>query len=810
MSNFFIPILESNEEGRESKLFSISSKLGDLTRINGFNPRPLIKIIELFFSPAKIDFSLLDSNLNPFENFSGNTDSISLGVFCSAYALINNRQLKTKYDSITVTGDFDCEDKELFLSNVIFIEEKFSALKDYAINHINERKIHLFVYVADKEIIPEGMHENNILVIRFTNESRVEELFAEIFEPDFTIEQKICIEEVYQDTINDYVQTSSFIKWKKEIVQKNCGGLVLVGESNTGKSIAAKALCEYLIEAGIVDYPVWLTVNDNKEFLDALRHDNNELLEDFVGEESGKMTIKAIFPEQFKFLDTALKNGNKVCLVIDNIEYDYCDEIFDYLIKEFSEISEQLKFVLTSWYKPHSISKEKKLRIIDKEISDTKLSKFEFFSIVESVARKAKYNSKLNESNQKFELLDILYSQVPNNPGFIPIALSILLESSVDELIKRFASENIKDMNPKVRILKIAFSVLNVFSQIVLFASFAFKSKNTQNEEGFVRIFNKDKICWLIQDKLFKSTLQKKVFFTSQNIERALSELQESNFISRNRNKCILKKDIIEYCVFSKSETNEISVELENIRNTLVGLYSKVRWSIFLQNYEKFEEYISQVKDIDRKFDFLLESCESNCDIRFIRNIIDSGVDVNHVLEENGTSRVIWKTAYTSSHLDILKFFMEKGAKVSPEDEEGICILTCVNANYEMFDFVFSNYCNKNINQKFSNYENNLILLNNYNYLHLVTVLNSNVEIFKKIIQLGADYRIKGGDNNSTILHFAAVDKKSIEILEYILENKLFEDFYEKTSKGFTALDLARRRNNQKAIELLEKYEKNL
>ena len=153
---------------------------------------------------------------------------------------------------------------------------------------------------------------------------------------------------------------------------------------------------------------------------------------------------------------------------------------------------------------------------------------------------------------------------------------------------------------------------------------------------------------------------------------------------------------------------------------------------------------------------------------------------------------------------------MEKGAKVSPEDEEGICILTCVNANYEMFDFVFSNYCHKDINQKFSNYENNLILLNNYNYLHLVTVLNSNVEIFKKIIQLGADYRIKGGDNNSTILHFAAVDKKSIEILEYILENKLFEDFYEKTSKGFTALDLARRRNNQKAIELLEKYEKNL
>ena len=88
--------------------------------------------------------------------------------------------------------------------------------------------------------------------------------------------------------------------------------------------------------------------------------------------------------------------------------------------------------------------------------------------------------------------------------------------------------------------------------------------------------------------------------------------------------------------------------------------------------------------------------------------------------------------------------------------------------------------------------------------------MNSNVEIFKKIIQLGADYKIKGGDNNSTILHFAAVDKKSIEILEYILENKLFEDFYEKTSKGFTALDLARRRNNQKAIELLEKYEKNL
>ena len=148
MSNFFIPILESSEEERESKLFSISSKLGDLTRINGFNPRDLIKKIDTYFFPEKIDFSLLDFQKEPFERFSNNTESISLGVFCSAFATINKRIIKSKYDSITITGNIEIIENSVKLCNVVCIQEKFFAVKKYANEHKDE--LHLFIYVLSK------------------------------------------------------------------------------------------------------------------------------------------------------------------------------------------------------------------------------------------------------------------------------------------------------------------------------------------------------------------------------------------------------------------------------------------------------------------------------------------------------------------------------------------------------------------------------------------------------------------------------------------------------------------------------------
>lgn len=215
MSNFFIPILESSEEERESKLFSISSKLGDLTRINGFNPRDLIKKIDTYFFPEKIDFSLLDFQKEPFERFSNNTESISLGVFCSAFATINKRIIKSKYDSITITGNIEIIENSVKLCNVVCIQEKFFAVKKYANEHKDE--LHLFIYVSAEEEIQEGW-QDNIFVLHCLQGTPIEFIYSEIFEMNEV--QINSWKNISYKQRNEYIETQCYINW-------NCFALIV-------------------------------------------------------------------------------------------------------------------------------------------------------------------------------------------------------------------------------------------------------------------------------------------------------------------------------------------------------------------------------------------------------------------------------------------------------------------------------------------------------------------------------------------------------------------------------------------------------
>ena len=859
MSNLFVPILESKEGGRESKLFSINSKPSDLTRINGFNPRDLIKKIDTYFFPEKIDFSLLDFQKEPFERFSNNTESISLGVFCSAFATINKRITKSKYGSITITGNFELSEKGVELFEISLVEEKFQSVQEYASEHKEEH--HLFIYVSPNEVVKEGLHENNLLVIRFDSNSKIEEVFAEIFEPEFTDEQKKSIEEFYLKNTNEFVQTRNFINWKKEIVRDDCGGFIIEGESNTGKSIASKALCEHLIATNTVDNFVWISVTDNSNFLSLLRKDNEASKSSIFGET--KLLLKEEYEKEFNLLDNDLNENKRICIILDNIEYDFIDEILDFLINNYKIFSENLKVIFTSWYKSKSKVKRDSLKLCEKDISEIALTRLEFDSIVSSVVDNSSYKHKFIKSDKKDNLVALIYSLIPNNPGFIPLILSVLNTDSVENMILRFQSEDVKNLNPKTRILKIALSVVNIFSQMVFFSSFNFKQKDGE------WIFNSKKLCDIITQKIFKKSFEGKIFLSSQNIENALTELENNAFLYRTgKNSFIIKNDILSYCVFAKSENKEISVELENLRNALIGLYSKIRCSILIKNYDEFETFIKEVKNQEKLSEFLIESCENLCDIRFIKKAVEYGADVNFV-DKNQTTCLehvclkyadanvvdfllnqgadIFKktnkeesyliTASTNNNYEILEYILrnklykdineksaaafsraclfssnirnlelllENGINVPDSEKEGIRIAVCLNGNSDIFNFIFTTYPDEKINQKFSN---ELAHLNGFTYLHIVSFANSNLEIFKKLLSLGGDFSIKSNDNN-TILHYATINKKTTDILEYVLENKLFDDFHAKNDDGLTALDLARERNYQKAIELLEKYER--
>lgn len=808
MEKLLVPIIINNSiNSIETKLYTITGKIFENHTESIFCGEDYPELDKKLFSyfNNSFDFTIceIDKDLKNgcFDNFTENTLSISLGVFVTAYALINNRKLKDKYGSITITGDFKCENNRIKLSNVIFIKEKYSAVIKYVSNLIDTQKKNLFIYVADEEIIPEGIDENNILILRFTEESSIEEIFAEIFEPEFKLEQKDSFKEFCQNYTNEYVQTKNFIKWKKELIREDCGGFIIGGESNTGKSITARALCEYLLETNTIDSSVWISVNDNENFLEILRIDNKSEL----GFNSNNSLLKETYSKQFSVLDTGLKNGKKITLVIDNIEYDYVDELLIFLAEKYSHFHKNIKILITSWHKAHNISKIQELNLTNKNILDISLSKTEFDSIASSIANHSNYMTKFQQSDLKSELLDILYSQIPNNPGYIPIALSSLSFFSVKDLIKKYNNENIKNLNPKNRILKIAFSTLNIFSQMVLFASLSFKTSTDKSDGEISRLFNKDKICEILQKKLIKKHYEDKMFFSPHNVERALLELQESNTISILNNSYSLKNDIIQYFIFSESGKNEITRELENLRNALIGIYSKIRWAIKLHSYKDFEKFIGQVTDLEKKNEFFKECCKNDCDIRFIKKFIECGVDINLGVNKPDTSPAVWLTTLYSSHLENLQYLIEKGARISEKDKEGIAISVCLNSNSKMFEYVFEHKMYKNINNKFTN---ELAHLDGHTFLHLVAVANSDLKILKNLLSLGADYNIRSNDNN-TILHFAAINKKTTDILEYILDNSLFDDFYAKNNEGLTALDLARKRNYQKAIDLLETYETN-
>ena len=104
--------------------------------------------------------------------------------------------------------------------------------------------------------------------------------------------------------------------------------------------------------------------------------------------------------------------------------------------------------------------------------------------------------------------------------------------------------------------------------------------------------------------------------------------------------------------------------------------------------------------------------------------------------------------------------------------------------------------------------------LNAYEFRGKFTALQlfatgSSVEAVDLLIKAGADYSINT-KNGRSLLILAVLNDTHPEILEYLLKNSFHGDINYKDDKGKTALDYAKQTNNQKAIELLGKYEKNL
>lgn len=781
MAKLYVPIIVNKQlETSQCNLFSVVSHKHDITNYydSDFNALPysyLDRILKCCFPTETFSFDVYEYNKDPevgvFENFSQNTASISLGVFCSAYAEINDRKYKDDYDSITLTGDLQIYDKKIQLSEVILIKEKFEAVANYANNHADKK--HLFLYISSEEIVPEGLHENNLLVVRYDTTFPLECIFSEIFESINDNQQS------YYKNKNDYIQTKTFLRLKKDFVkQQGCKGLIIKGESNTGKSIAANALCKYLQDCNQIDDYVWLTITDNRKFYKLLREDiSNIKLFDFQNNEN---LVKQKYSKQFDKFDDLLKQGKKCLFIIDNIESNYVDQVLDFFKRYYSAYTENFKLIITSWEGCNYRESKNFLNVKEIDITEIALDKNEFEGVVNSLIASVDYKYKYQEASPELqnELIEILYNQCSKYPGYVPIALALLNTMSVNQIVEYFSSKDVKKMQPVTRLFQIAFMQMDIFSQMVLFAYLQLKNIDEN-------IFE-DKAIFMLTNQIFN----KKAFVDKHNIQQGIQIIKQHRFIEDvSVNKFIIKRDVINYCVFSK----EITKELELLRNTLITDESKVEFAIENNLYEEFEKYINRITEKEKLNEFLIRLCEYDSELPFFELLLKKCADVNYVDKDGDKPLDVY--CCCGNAVEIVRLLIDKGATASKDMRKGVnfFVLALNKSNPEIVEYLLS----KKLFDSFEEY-----YLGRFTVLQLYALIGTNTVIFDSLVKYGAKVDAKTKDG-WTLLQCAVLNQNTL-ILEHIIYKGYVKNIDEKSEQDATALQmLCGVGNNCKNLQIL-------
>lgn len=848
MAKLYVPILNKDQaDNSNGCLYEITcSKQESVyqnSKFNGFTNASVSFLNEklgAYFLSNTFAFKIWNENQRGFKNFSERIKSISLGLFCSAHKVMNDKKFNEKYDSITITGDFRVSNGKVQLIEVEDIKDKLELVKQYANCHPDKQ--HLFLYISSQEIVPEGLHENNLLVVRYDSAFPIECIFAEIFESINDNQQS------YYKNKNDYIQTKTFLRLKKDFVkQQNCKGLIIKGESNTGKSIAANALCKYLQYCNQIDNYVWLTITDNRKFYKALR-DDISVINIFDFQNRGNI-IKQNYSGEFNKFDDLIKQGKRCLFIIDNIESNYVDQILDFFKRYYSAYREKFKLIITSWEGCNYSESKSFLNVREIDISEIALDKNEFEGVVNSLVTTEDYKYKYKEATRELqkELIEILYNQCSKHPGYVPIALALLNTMSVNQIVEYFSSKDIKEMKPVIRLFQIAFMQIDIFSQMVLFAYLQLKNKD---ENHFT-----DTALSLITNQIFN----KNAFVDKHNIQQGIQINKQHKFIEEvDVNNFVIKRDVINYCVFS----NEISEELELLRNTLITDESKVEFAIENKLYEEFKKYINRITDKEKLNEFFIRLCEYDSELSFFELLLKKGVDVNYVDKDGDKPLDVYCCCGNS--VEIVKLLHEKGATTSKDMRKGVnfFVLALNKSNPEIVEYLLS----KKLFDSFEKY-----YLGRFTVLQYYAFCGTNPEIFDKLIKYGAklDTRTKDGwtllqcaalninsfilkhiiskgyakdldelseqgatalqmicgvgincknlqilinhganinvvsPRGQTLLHLAASNENT-EPLEYLLKNKLYTDLFAKNAGEQTALDLANELNNAKATKILQ------
>lgn len=797
MTKLYVPIVSNKNE-----LFEVKTVFDEDLSVNGFyyhsdceNVDPLLKKLKAAFSDeikARIKIRKGDEK---FKSFDSSTQSIHLGIFASLYSYLNKREFSKKYSTITITGNFSVCNKKIKLEAVSEIQNKFEAAKNNASFFPDEK--HLFIYVSDEEENPvqEGWHKN-LFVEALSSKEKIECVFAEIFEPA-ALQKKAIFSFLDSRYKNEYVETPSFVEWKKELVGGERAGFIIQGKSNSGKTIAAANLCKYLLVTNSCEKIIWITIGDNKRFWNKITESTGSSL----SFDKTKI-IKNEFLEQFSNLDESLADKKTVCLVIDNIEGNFVDEILAFINDNYKEPIDQgiLKIMLTSWYKSRDKELVKNLHLSEKNAEKLEITRNEFNYIVFSVLETFQNKSVYFESPVELQntLLNLLYKQCFSGdviyPGYVALALAPLRDIELAELIKRYEQEDIKKLSAKKRILKIDFEVLDPISQLVFFSFLGI-----HNYWGEI---NAEEISRTLNTKIFNSSNVGNSFISEKNVADSVKKLVKKDFLQRNdKDSYFIKKDVVEYCIFSNPKKGEIEEKFIKVRNVLIPDDIKIEFTIQYDLLDEFKTLLRDYSDGKKINDFFIRCIEWNKGLDYLKLLVEKGINPNYKDKDGQTAvDVLW---CQKPDMKVLDYLLEKGFKPRNKfpchDRKGnnfnySPLMIAVEKCYvPLVKRIIENHLFDDIDEyEFQGYTN----------LQLYTAIGTSLEAVRLLIEAGADISLKT-KSGLNLLSLAVFNDEHPEILEYLVQNKLYDNVSEKDDKGKTALDYALQIKNKKAIAIL-------
>lgn len=792
MTKLYVPIVSN-----ENELFEVKTVFDEDLSVNGFyyhsdceNVDPLLKKLKSAFSndiKARIKIRKGDEK---FKSFDSSTQSIHLGIFVSLFSYLKKREFSKKYSTITITGNFSVCNKKIKLETVSEICQKFEVVKKNAFSNPNEK--HLFIYVSDEEKpVLQGWHKN-LFVVALSSKEKIECVFAEIFEPTALQKKDISLflDSKYK---NEYVETPSFIEWKKELLCDDRAGFIIQGKSNSGKTIAATNLCKYLLVTNFCKKIVWITINDNKRFWNKITESTGNVIN-----LDKTQIIKNEFLEQFCELDELLASKKEVCLTIDNIEGDFVDEILTFINGNYKEPIEQglLKIILTTWYKSKDKNLAQCLRLSEKNAEKLEVTHNEFnyivFSVLETFQNKSVYFESPVELQNK--LLNLLYKQCFSGktiyPGYVVLALAPLHEIELAELIERYEQEDIKNLSAKKRILKIDFEVLDPVSQLVMLTYLGLYKYWEEIELS--------QICKILNTKIFNSSNVGKSFISERNVAGSIKKLVKNDFLQKDeKNTYFAKKVVVEYCIFSDSQKDEFSEKLNVVRDVLIPIDKKIKIAIQANLFEEFKTLIKDFSDSKKINDFLIHCIICNRDLNYLKLLVEKGIDPNYKNKNNFTA--IDEVWFQKPDVKILNYLIKIGFKPRKLSLHGnnCSPLTCavMGGHVPLVKWVIKKHLFDDINE----YE----YRGQYTVLQLYTAIGANTEIIYLLIEAGADFFLKTKTKIALgLLTLAVGNRKHPEILEELVQYKLYDDCFDNNDAEF-ALKYAIQIKNKKAIEIL-------